>query len=469
MTGVIAAGSAAARPSAPTPPLRDPDRSLAANPNYFQSCAISGIDNTSGCLQMALEAIDNAHKKEGLGPLRLPADYAQLPFPQQMLFVIDAERVARHLAPVIGLAANLDQLAVQGAAIDDLAPRPGAGYEGVKLDAAAGFANALDLDYQWLYDDGPGSGTSGCSAPRDPGCWVDRNIVLASYPLGATVLMGAADDPTGDTQPEDKGGASMALILAEASTRETLSFTWDAALVLLRGPALVPLRSAPLGISPTGIPDPKHTEPPDPDYLMSCAVTGLDDSPTCMKAVLAAINHARAAEGVRPMVLPARFAQMSTPEQLFVVINLERVDRNLPPFVGMTAAMDANAAKGADHAEDPPDPPNVLGDDEEWSGGAVNALDADYGWMYNDGRGSGNVDCPRTGGQGCWDHRHGILDAFGTVGTMVLGAAYDATGDTASAGWSGGTSMAVTLAVQLTPPKSWVVTWAQILAGGTPS
>lgn len=466
---LVGPGPAAATDASPAPaPPRDPSHSLPAHPAYFQWCAISGIDNSPGCLQVALKAIDNARKKEGLGPMRLPANYAQLPFGQQMLLVVDSERIARHLAPVTGLAAGLDELAGQGAAIDDLAPRPGAGYERVKLDAAAGFANALDLDYQWLYDDGPGSSTSGCSAPRDRGCWADRNVVLAAYPNGATLLMGVADDPTGDTQPEDKGGASMALILAQATESETLSFNWTIARSTLRGPTLVPLSSAPLGIAPSGVPDPKHTEPPDPDYLTRCAQTRLDDSATCLSAVLAAINHARAAEGVRPMVLPHAFIRMNTAEQLFVVINLERVDRNLPPFAGMTRAMDSNATKGAEHAMDPPDPRNVLGDDEEWSGGAVNALDADYGWMYNDGRGSGNVDCPRTGGAGCWDHRHGILDAFGTVGTMVLGAAYDPKGDTASGGWAGGTSMAVTMAVQLALPRSWVVTWAQILAGGGP-
>lgn len=467
LTDLAGAGRTAARPASPAPAPADPAHSLPADPDYFQSCAISGIDNSPGCLQVALQAIDNARKKEGLGPLLLPADFARLPFGQQMLLVIDDERVARDLAPVVGLAPRLDKLAGQGADIDDLAPRPGAGYERVKRDAAAGFANTLDLDYQWLYDDGPGSGTSGCSAPRDPGCWADRNLVLAPYPKGARLLMGAAEDPTGDTQPQDKGGASMALVLAQATESQALSFNWYIARNTLRGATLVPLRSPPSGVSPTGIPDPRHTEPPVPDYLTRCSETHLDDSPTCLSAVLAAINHARAAEGVRPMVLPPDFARMGTAEQLFVVVNLERVDRGLPPFAGMTRAMDANAAVGADHADDPPDPRGVLGDDEEWAGGAVNALDADYGWMYNDGRGSGNLDCPRTGGPGCWDHRHGILDAFGTVGTMVLGAAYDPTGDRAGGGWAGGTSMAVTLAVQLAPPGKWVVTWSRILASDT--
>jgi hypothetical protein len=277
--------------------------------------------------------------------------------------------------------------------------------------------------------------------------------------------MGAAEDPTGDTQLDDKGGPSMAIVIAVGAAGAALTSSWAQARAAIGTDTLAPLASAPLGVSATGIPDPAHTEPADPDYEQSCADHGLDDSAGCLSAILAAVNHARAAEGVKPMVLPPGFAKMSPAVQMFVTTNLERVDRGLPPFVGLTTAMDANSAKGAATANDPPNPPNTLGDDTEWSGGSVNGLDADYGWMYDDGRGSGNVDCPRTGGSGCWGHRHGILDNFGPVGTMVMGAAYDPHGDNAANGWAGGTSMAMTLAVQLNPPKSYVITWAQVEAG----
>lgn len=448
---------------------RDPARSLPAEPDYFQSCAISGLDDSPGCLQVALAAVDRGRAKEGIAPLRLPPNYAQLPFDQQMLLVVDGERVARHLQPIVGLVAGLDQLAGQGAAADTLAPRPGGNYGHLKLDAAAGFANALDLDYEWLYDDGPGSGTSGCTHRRHAGCWADRNRVLAHFPRGGELVMGAADDPVGDTEPGDKGGATMALVMARAVDDPAVTVSWASETLRPKAPALAPLHAPPLGMSPTGIADPQNTEPPRPDYLAACAASGSDDSSTCTAAVLSAIDNARIAEGVRPMVLPPSFPEMSTAEQLFVLVNLERVDRNLPPFTGMTAAMDTNAAKGADSGTDPPDPAGVLGDDEEWEGGAIDALAADYQWMYDDGKGSGNPDCPSTGGPGCWDHRNGILDAYGTVGTLVIGAAYDPTGDRNTPGLAPGSSIALTLAVQLHPPKSWLVTWAQIVAGTSAS
>lgn len=446
--------------------LADPAHSVAAKPDYTQTCAMSGIDQSPGCLQVALQAIDSARAKEQLGPLHLPAGFATLPFDQQMLAVVDAERVDRHLAPVTGISADLDELADRGARVNDLPPAPSSAFGNVHSDADAGFSNALDVDYQWVYDDGPGSDTNGCNDPGDPGCWADRHVVL-SDPTDANLVLGAAEDPTGDTQSDDRGGPSMSLVIASAGPAQAVTTSWSDLKALTTRGTLAPLAHAPLGVSETGIRDPAHTEPPVPDYTQTCATSGLDDSPGCLAAILAAVNNARAKEGVRPMVLPPGFASMSVPEQLLVTTNLERVDRGLPPFAGLTQGLDANALVGARQADDPPDPDNAIGDDEEWSGGAVNGLDADYGWMYDDGRGSANADCPRSGGAGCWGHREGILDNFGTVGTMAMGAAFTTTRNLPEEGFAGGTSMAMTLVAQSAPPASYVLTWARAQAGGT--
>ena len=134
-----------------------------------------------------------------------------------------------------------------------------------------------------------------------------------------------------------------------------------------------------------------------------------------------------------------------------MAVNLERVDRGLPAFAGLTAALDQNAQEGADEADDPPDPGRAYDlDDAEWAGGSSNGLDAVYGWMYDDGFDSGNLDCLRHGAAGCWGHRKGILDDFGSGPNLVMGAAIDTTGDT-HRGDKGGTSMAVTLAVAGAP------------------
>lgn len=232
---------------------------------------------------------------------------------------------------------------------------------------------------------------------------------------------------------------------------------------------LRPLRSLPATVSNAGVPDPSHNVQPEPDYIRTCAETGVDDAAACINTALAAINHAHLLEGVRPMVLPMGFAQLDIPEQLFVVVNLERADRGLPTFSGLSPGLDANAQRGADDANDPPDPgPAYVLDDAEWAGGSSNGLDAVYGWMYDDGYDSGNLDCLHRGSAGCWGHRKGILDDFGSGPNLVMGAAIDTTGDHHS-GDSGGTSMAVTLAVAGSPPQSFLYSWSQVLAELPPS
>jgi hypothetical protein len=241
-------------------------------------------------------------------------------------------------------------------------------------------------------------------------------------------------------------------------------YTWLDAQAAMRHGTLRPLRSIPASDSDTGIPDPKDNVAPVPDYTRACASNGVDDSARCINATLAAVNHAHALEGVRPMVLPAGFAQLSIPDQLFVAVNLERVDRGLSPFGGLIAALNGNAQRGADDANDPPDPGQAyVLDDAEWAGGSSNGLDAVYGWMYDDGYNSGNLDCEHRSDTGCWGHRKGILDDFGAGSNLVMGAALDTSGDTHS-GDHGGTSMAVTLAVAGAPTTSYTYTWAQAVA-----
>ncbi len=87
--------------------------------------------------------------------------------------------------------------------------------------------------------------------------------------------------------------------------------------------------------------------------------------------------------------------------------------------------------------------------------------------MYDDGFDSGNLDCLRRAAAGCWGHRKGILDDFGSGANLVMGAAIDMMGDTHH-GDGGGTSMAVTLAVAGAPVHSFTYSWAQVDAALPP-
>jgi hypothetical protein len=88
--------------------------------------------------------------------------------------------------------------------------------------------------------------------------------------------------------------------------------------------------------------------------------------------------------------------------------------------------------------------------------------------MYNDGFDSGNLDCLHRGAAGCWGHRKGILDDFGSGPNLAMGAALSTNDDTHS-GDEGGTSMAVTLAVADAPVTTFTYSWAQVVPTLPPS
>ncbi|HEY2665359.1 MAG TPA: hypothetical protein VGK51_00825 [Actinomycetota bacterium] len=434
--------------------IADPAGSIAAKPDYTQSCSPSGADTSVECTQVVLQSIDNARAKEHLRPMALPSDFGKLSIPQQLFVSVNRERVDRGLQPVAALSSALTTVAERGASTGNLPPDPGSSYRNASTEWIGAVANALDAVYQWMYLKGSN--------------WADRHLILDDFGSDGTLVMGASFDPTGDSDPTDKGGTSLGAVLAVTATPGTSTYTWTQAQADLASGTLRPRGGLPSNASATHIADPPQTVRANPDFTRVCAPSGLDSSATCIQSALEAIDHARAAEGVKAMVLPAGFASMTVAQQLFVAVNLERVDRGLPPFRGLTAGLNANAQRGADIANDPPDPGkdyDVV--DTEWAGGSSNGLDAVYGWMYDDGIGSGNLDCPKGGGAGCWGHRHGILDNFGTVGTLVMGAALNPTSDTGDD--KGGPSMAASLAITSRPVAGYTYAWAQVTGSAGPS
>ena len=149
---------------------------------------------------------------------------------------------------------------------------------------------------------------------------------------------------------------------------------------------------------------------------------GYTNGVACTNYVLAAINNARAVEGVRPMALPSNWFSLTTPEQLFVIADLERTARGLPPYVGINAALSADAQHAAATNSDPSiaagfsmanDAQGSPGFGGAWAGGYT-VLAADYIWMYDDAWGgsaakTSNIACTSAGGAGCWAHRDELL------------------------------------------------------------
>lgn len=138
---------------------------------------------------------------------------------------------------------------------------------------------------------------------------------------------------------------------------------------------------------------------------------------------LSGLNRCRAKEGIGPMVLPSNWSALSAPEQMLVLVDLERVNRGLAPVIGLSPALDQLAADGAQIRNDPAFPSGgFAGGGGIWFGGK-STIAADYAWMYDDGpRGFDiNADCPAgSSSSDCWLHRDIIL-LKGTRGTLVAG------------------------------------------------
>lgn len=168
---------------------------------------------------------------------------------------------------------------------------------------------------------------------------------------------------------------------------------------------------------------------------------------------LAAIDACRAAEKVGPLELPSNWSSLTTVEQGFVLIDLERVNRGLAPIVGLSPALDALAASGAANGTDPSFPAGgFIGGGGIW-GQMPSLLAADYVWMYEDGVGGENADCSAAGERGCWGHRDIILWDK-THATLVAGGGYSSAG-------GGGSFAYVVLAGYSTANLSF--TWASEL------
>jgi hypothetical protein len=140
-----------------------------------------------------------------------------------------------------------------------------------------------------------------------------------------------------------------------------------------------------------------------------------DNDPGCANVMLSAIDAARAREGVGSMYLPSNWYQLTPAEQVFVVTNLERIDRRLNPYVGLVQSVTDGAQQGAVLGADPVPrmSSGVLGAQSILAVGEDNALGADYAWMYDDGPGGPNAACLPADHTGCWGHRDAILGSCG--------------------------------------------------------
>ncbi|MFL5823228.1 MAG: hypothetical protein ACJ764_07280 [Solirubrobacteraceae bacterium] len=145
---------------------------------------------------------------------------------------------------------------------------------------------------------------------------------------------------------------------------------------------------------------------------------------SCLRASVRYLDRARARLGQPPYALPRNFVSMTAPQQVLVLTNLDRMLYRLAPIPGLTAGLNRDAAHGVRYQNDPePSHAGWGAYTSNWAGGYPNIVMAYEGWMYDDGMGSGNLDCTARNHSGCWGHRHDILWRFGHDGALAMGAA----------------------------------------------
>jgi len=142
------------------------------------------------CDRASLQSINDARAIDGLAPMVLPSGYERLGLVEQLVDLTDLERAARGLPAWGGPDPMLDELASRGVAA-------GADPDGpVGTTWASNFASGpltiLQVDYEWVYNDGPGGTNADCTAAGQRGCWEHRDNILRRWAgrVGAASRLG---------------------------------------------------------------------------------------------------------------------------------------------------------------------------------------------------------------------------------------------------------------------------------------
>jgi hypothetical protein len=201
------------------------------------------------------------------------------------------------------------------------------------------------------------------------------------------------------------------------------------------------------------------------------------NNPTCTQYLLHIINAARKRENVKPMVLPTNWYSLSAGEQLFVLADLERTARGLPPYLGINRVLDSSAQRAAQIGTDPSvapgfpiglDAQRVPGMGGTWSTGFM-TLEADFESMYNDGWNGNrattfNVLCTSARAAACWGHRDELLGYDGQYNPGVGLSCRNCEMGTGFAKVHGQSSFADLVELPATGAPPMIFTWAKNVA-----
>lgn len=222
--------------------------------------------------------------------------------------------------------------------------------------------------------------------------------------------------------------------------------------------------------------DPAYNLPLPASLVNGCFDKGHMDSPECSALAFKQLNVDREKGGLPAYSLPGNWKSLTPVDKLFILTNLDRVDRGLPPISGVLNSLNSVARSAAEHDRDPTlnskaariigGNPRNLNWVSNWSGSGNIYLN-ELGWMYEDGlpkTGKSpivNIDCKTPGGKYCWGHRNNILIPVGISSPFQPGY------ETAMGGYVSRKSTAEIFAnVYKRKATRFVYTWADAVRDG---
>jgi hypothetical protein len=184
----------------------------------------------AACEDVIISDLNSARLQLGLGIYNLPLAFTTLSGERQIFILTNLDRIAYGLAPITGLSPFLHGVAARGVH-DNTDPTPRGALKAISQswgsNWAGAFPNALIAYYAWMYADGfAGERTSNldCNHPHALGCWGHRDNILAHYPQGILLSMGAAINPN----PAGVLGYATIIVATakSAAAQLTYSYTW---------------------------------------------------------------------------------------------------------------------------------------------------------------------------------------------------------------------------------------------------
>ncbi len=153
--------------------------------------------------------------------MTLPSNWSALIPAQQLFVATNLERVVRGLAPLSAMGSALDAAATR-AAMAGTDPSPPAGSSATTWggNLAQSVGSPLEVLYYWMYDDGPGSPNTNCSATHPGGCFGHRQNIL--LPLACTPCV--AGEGWVGTPQDDRASATE--LVVETTASSAVDFTW---------------------------------------------------------------------------------------------------------------------------------------------------------------------------------------------------------------------------------------------------